>query len=109
MTPINTERIKDSLKSLIGKKFLYRAKSNDMIFGTISDVGITHMLSFDERTESSISRFLDKGGLDESRRETLTTSPGPNWAGIKIDPFIIDDGGVSYSLTEIYILSKYEP
>ena len=111
MTPISTERIKDGLKSLIGKNFLYHTKYNGKVFGTIVDVGITHTMAFDPATENSIRKFID---MKECRpasetEETLALcEPGPSWAGIKVEPFVISEADISYSLDEIYILTKYE-
>jgi len=111
MTPINTERIKDGLKSLIGKRFSYRTKYNGMVFGTISDVGITHTMAFDPATENSIRKFIDmeNGRHASETEETLPQcEPGPKWAGIRVEPFVISEADISYSLAEIYILTKYE-
>lgn len=112
MTPINIDPIRESLsRSLIGKRFRYQTHYNGEVFGVIKDIGIEHIMAFDQITESGIAKLLTSKGHKDlpSKESPVTTAPGPKWAGIKIRPFIISEQGISYGLDEVHILSKYEP
>lgn len=112
MTLINIDPIRESLANcLIGKKFRYQTRYNGEVFGTIKEVGIEHVMAFDQATENGIAKLMTSMGHKgmESDSDPVATKPGPKWAGIKIKPFIISEQGISYELDEVHILSKYEP
>jgi|688.fasta_scaffold173025_5 hypothetical protein len=111
MTPINTTPVKEGLAHLKGRQFAYCTKYNGMTFGTVVDIGITHTMRFDPRTENSIRRLMNSkaGSSDEMLSDAATEAPDQvKWAGTKIVPFIISDTGIRYSLDEIYILNMYD-
>lgn len=112
MTPINIDPIRESLANcLIGKEFRYQTRYNGEVFGTIKEVGIEHVMAFDQATENSIAKLMASKGHRgmTSNDDPDVAKPGPKWAGIKIRPFIISEHGISYSLDEVHILSKCEP
>jgi len=112
MTLINIDPIREGLsRSLVGKGFRYQTRYNGEVFGTITEIGIEHIMAFDQTIENSISKLMTSmghKGLDHENDQAIATS-GPKWAGIKIRPFIISEQGISYGLDEVHILSKYEP
>jgi hypothetical protein len=111
MTPINTTPVKEGLAHLKGRQFAYCTKYNGMTFGTVADIGITHTMRFDPRTENSIRHLMNSkaGSSDEMLSDAATEVPDQvKWAGTKIVPFIISDTGIRYNLDEIYILNMYD-
>ena len=111
MTLINIDPVRESLaKCLIGKGFRYQTRYNGEVFGTIKEVGIEHIMAFDQATENAVAKLMTSMGHKgmEGDNDQVAAKPGPKWTGIKIKPFIISEQGISYGLDEVHILSKYE-
>jgi hypothetical protein len=111
MTHIDTTPIKEGLAHLKGMQFAYCTKYNGMTFGTIADVGVTHTMRFDPRTENSIRRLMNSraGSSGEVLSDEAMEAPNQvKWAGTKIEPFIISDTGIRYGLDEIYVINMYD-
>ena len=101
---------REMARRLIGERFAYKTPYGGVTFGEIKDVGVHHTMGFDRVTESRVGHMLSKKSnkMEELPKPTEPDESYTRWVGIKPGFFIISTAGVSYELSEIYILSDYE-
>jgi hypothetical protein len=101
---------REMARRLVGEQFAYKTPYGGVTFGEIKDVGVEHVMGFDQVTSGRVSRMLSKGsqGMEEQPKSAEPDENYTRWVGIKPRFYVISTNNISYMLNEIYILSVHE-
>jgi len=101
---------REMARHLAGEQFVYKTPYGGVTFGEIKDVGVEHMMGFDQVTASRVGHMLNKAS-QKTNELPKQTEPDKNyirWVGIKPKFYVISTNNISYMLDDIYILSVHE-